>query len=301
MPISKPHSSFASDNKGSCIKLAEYLEKEKAEIDRMINDPSYRKHAKLLRNMKQGFFNQYEINIGKIEVIGSIDTNIKKLGKKDAKFFAPTINFSQKEQRHLLRQITKGENVETVFDLTPEQFKLYNNALIKYAREVMDNYAANFNRQHKGLKDGTGLLYFGRVEHFRKYKGIDKEVKNGNEKSGDFKPGLQSHVHLIVSRKDATQKMKLDPTTKERLTNRKIGNNAYTVGFNRKNWIKLNEESFDRLFKYNRPELEKFEVQNTLKNGSPMEIDKILMLGHSPTPNEYQEDLRKKKKKKRLL
>ena len=301
MPISKPHSSFASKNKDNCIKLAQYLEKETIEIDQMIKDEVSKHRRDLLETMKQSFFTSKETNVGIIEVVDSIDKNISKLGKKDAKFFAPTISFSKNEQQHLINRITNKNDVNSVFDLTPKEFTHYNNLLIKYAREVMDNYATNFNRQHKGLMDGSDLLYFGRIEHFRKYKGIDKEVKTGNSKTGDYKPGLQSHIHIIVSRKDATQKMKLDPTTKERLTKRKIGNNAYTVGFNRNNWIKLNEESFDKLFNYKRPKLQKFEVQNTLKNGTPIEIDKILMSVNSLTPNDHQEDLRKKKKKKRLL
>ncbi len=301
MPISKPHSSFASKNKDSCIKLAQYLEKENEEIDQMIKNEVSKNRRDLLETMKQNFFTSIETNVGFIEVVGSIDKNISKLGKKDAKFFAPTISFSKNEQQHLVSKVTNKGDINSVFDLTPKEFTQYNNLLIQYAREAMDNYATNFNRRHKGLVDGSDLLYFGKVEHFRKYKGIDKEVKNGNSKTGDYKPGLQSHIHIIVSRKDVTQKMKLDPTTKERFTKRKIGDNPYTVGFNRNNWIKLNEESFDKLFKYNRPKLERFETQNILKNGSPHEIDKILMSSPSPNQNDYQEDLRKKKKKRRLL
>ena len=301
MPISKPHSSFASNNKGSCIQLAKYLEKENTEIDKMINDTGFSGHRDLLQTMKQGFFNQKDVNIGFIEVVDSIDSNISKLGKKDAKFFAPTISFSKKEQQRVIMKLTGKESIDSIFDLTPDEFSLYNAALIDYARKAMDNYAANFNRQHKGLNNGTDLLYFGRVEHFRKYKGIDKEVKNGSFNSGDFKAGLQSHIHIIVSRKDTAQKMKLDPTVKERETKRKIGNNAYTIGFNRKNWIQRNEKFFDKIFEYSRPNSEKFEFQNIAKNGSPNEIHQFLKLHQSVTPNDRQEDLRKKKKKRWLL
>ncbi|WKX76338.1 DUF5712 family protein [Zobellia laminariae] len=87
-------------------------------------------------------------------------------------------------------------------------------------------------------------------------------------KSGDKKPGLQSHVHVIVSRKDQTQRLKLSPVANEKSTTRTIGNNKYHVGFDRKQWIAQNENSFDKMFKYQRKEVEKFAIQNSLKNGS---------------------------------
>ncbi len=140
----------------------------------------------------------------------------------------------------------------------------------------MDNYAENFNRQNKGLKTGRDLVYFAKVEHFRKYKGTDEEVKLGLYKVGDFKPGLNSHVHIIVSRKDKTQRLKLTPITKERSTQRSIGGNAYQVGFDRMKWINMNERSFDNLFNYKRELTEKFNTQYTLKKGSPKEKSELI-------------------------
>ena len=139
----------------------------------------------------------------------------------------------------------------------------------------MDNYALNFNRQDKGIKTGADLVYFGKIEHFRKFKGTDKEVVDGKEISGQYKKGLQSHIHIIVSRKDKTQQLKLSPTCNEKQTNRKIGNNEYQVGFDRVKWINSNEKIFDEHFNYKRKELEKFENQNILKNGSPQDKHEV--------------------------
>src|SRR5690606_36369125 len=120
------------------------------------------KHRRdLLETMKQSFFTSKETNVGFIEVVDSIDKNISKLGRKDAKFFAPTISFSKNEQQHLISKITNKDDINSVFDFAPKEFTQYNILLIQYAREVMDNYATNFNRQHKGLMDGSDLLYFG--------------------------------------------------------------------------------------------------------------------------------------------
>ena len=116
-------------------------------------------------------------------------------------------------------------------------------------------------------------MYFAKIEHFRKFKGNDKNVKKGLFSSGDFKPGLQTHIHYIVSRKDKSQKMKLSPLANERSEDRVLGNNKYRVGFDRAKWINSNEKAFDNIFKYQRREIEKFEVQKILKHGSPQEKD----------------------------
>lgn len=279
MPISKPHSSLGADNKGSCSNLALYLEKENEYLDISIRKSSSSEEALQLESRKQGFFSVSETNISTIEVISAIDTNKKKLGANDAKYFAPTISFSENELEHIAFLATGKRNIESVWDLSLKEIEEYNRLIREYGRKVMDNYALNFNRQDKGIKAGTDLVYFGKIEHFRKFKGIDKDVIKGKVKSGTFKSGLQSHIHIIVSRKDKTQQLKLSPTCNETNTKRVIGGNNYQVGFDRVKWIDMNEKTFDENFKYHRKELEKFKNQNILKNGSPQEkyeLNKLL-------------------------
>lgn len=279
MPISKPHSSLGADNKGSCSNLALYLEKENEYLDMSIRKCASSEEAFQLESRKQGFFTALEINISTIEVINSIDANKKKLGANDAKYFAPTISFSENELEHIAFLASGKKNIKSVWDLSFKEIEEYNRLIREYGRKVMDNYALNFNRQDKGIKNGADLVYFGKIEHFRKFKGTDKEVADKSVKSGKFKPGLQSHIHLIVSRKDRTQQLKLSPTCNETNTKRVIGGNNYQVGFDRQKWIEMNEKTFDEHFKYQRKELEKFKNQNILKNGSPQEkydLNKLL-------------------------
>lgn len=275
MPISKAHSTLGADNKGSCSNLAIYLEKENEELDRLIKKSSSMSEIFQLENRKQGFFTASEINISTIDVISSIDNNKRKLGANDAKYFAPTISFSENELNHIAFLATGKREVTSVFDLNLSELEQFNNLIRDYGRKVMNNYALNFNRQDKGIKTGADLLYFAKIEHFRKYKGTDKEVINGKEISGEYKKGLQSHIHIIVSRKDKTQILKLSPTCNEKQANRKIGNNEYQVGFDRVKWIDSNEKTFDEHFNYRRKELEKFQNQNILKNGSPQDKHEI--------------------------
>lgn len=276
MPISKPHSTLGTTNTSSCVNLALYLEKENNELDLLQQKTINRQKKMALENRKLFFFTHSKDNISTNEVISSIDKNIKRLGKKDAKYFAPTINFSPQELKHILSKITTKKEVKNVWDLNEKEYTLFNDKIKEYTKNVMTNYAKNFNREDKGLKTGSDLVYFGKIEHFRKFKGTDSEVLKKTAKTGDFKPGINSHVHIIVSRKDRTQRLKLTPTTKEKSTTRTIGGNTYHVGFNRMNWINMNERSFDDFFKYKRPELEKFNNQYILKNGSPKEKAALL-------------------------
>ena len=275
MPISKPHSTLGADNKGSCSNLAIYLEKENEELDKLIKKASSMSEISQLENRKQGFFTASEINISTIDVISSIDNNKRKLGANDAKYFAPTISFSENELSHIAFLATGKREITSVLELNSSELEQFNNLIREYGRKAMDNYALNFNRQDKGIKTGADLVYFGKIEHFRKFKGTDKEVVDGKEISGQYKKGLQSHIHIIVSRKDKTQQLKLSPTCNEKQTNRKIGNNEYQVGFDRVKWINSNEKTFDEHFNYKRKELEKFENQNILKNGSPQDKHEV--------------------------
>ena len=270
MPISKPHSTLGAKNSGSCASLAEYLDKENQELEKMIGTSNNISEIALYEKRKQHFFDATSNQISLISVIDKIDNNRKKLCKKDAKYYAPTVSFSQKELTHL-SEIAAGRKVDNVWEFSNSEYVKFNDLIREYGRKVMDGYAGNFNRQNKGLNEGRDLVYFGKIEHFRKFKGNDKEVKNGGFRSGDYKPGLNSHIHIIVSRKDKTQKMKLSPVANERSKVRTIGKNKYKVGFDRMEWIKKNEKSFDRLFNYKRKELEKFKNQCILKNGTPKE------------------------------
>lgn len=271
MPISKPHSSLGADNKGSCSNLALYLEKENEYLDISIRKSSSSEEALKLESRKLGFFTALETNISTIEVISTIDANRKKLGANDAKYFAPTISFSENELEQIAFLATGKRNIESVWDFSLKEIDEYNRLIREYGQKVMDNYALNFNRQDKGIQSGADLVYFAKIEHFRKFKGTDKDVIKGKVKSGTFKSGLQSHIHIIVSRKDKTQQLKLSPTCNETNTKRVIGGNNYQVGFDRVKWIDMNEKTFDENFKYQRKELEKFKNQNILKNGSPQE------------------------------
>lgn len=276
MPISKPHSTLGATNTSSCIDLAMYLEKENNDLDKILQKTNSISEKRIIESRKQFFFSHSKNNISTNEVISTIDSNIKKLGKTDAKYFAPTINFSPQELKHMLQIVSNRKEVKDIWELNNKEYVHFCDKIKEYTKVIMTNYAKNFNRENKGLKSGKDLVYFAKIEHFRKFKGTDEEVINESNKVGDFKPGINSHVHIIVSRKDKTQRLKLTPITKERSTTRTIGGNTYHVGFDRMKWINMNEKSFDDFFQYKRKERERFINQYILKNGSPKEKEALL-------------------------
>ena len=72
------------------------------------------------------------------------------------------------------------------------------------------------------------------------------------------------HCHLIVSRKDQTNKKKLSPLTNHKNTK----NGVIKGGFDRVNLFRQAEQGFDKLFGYDRQLSESFDYHNTMKNGS---------------------------------
>ena len=193
---------------------------------------SYLEHEDLERMEKgiytEGFFNLTDDNIYKSKVIKDIDNNIGQLLKTDAKFYAIHVSPSEKELRVMGN--TEQEQAE---------------AMKRYIREVfIPEYAKNFN---KGLSEAD-IKFYGKIHFDRNH--------SDNE--------LNMHCHLIVSRKDQSNKKKLSPLTNHKNTK----NGVIKGGFDRVNLFQKVEQDFDKLFNYNRQLSESFEYANTMKNGS---------------------------------
>ena len=192
---------------------------------------NYLEHEDLERMQKgiytEGFFNLTKNNLYKSQVINDIDGNIGQLLKTDAKFYAIHVNPSEKELQ--MMGSTEQEQAE---------------AMKRYVREVfIPEYARNFN---KGLS-GEDIKFYGKI-HFGR-------IRSDNR--------LNMHCHLIVSRKDQSNKIKISPLTNHRNTRKGV----IKGGFNRTTLFENAEKGFDKLFGYNRQLTETFEYCNTMKNG----------------------------------
>ncbi len=192
---------------------------------------NYLEHEDLERMQKgiytEGFFNLTENNLYKSLVIKDIDANIGQLLKTDAKFYAIHVSPSEKEL------VTMGSTEQ-------EQAE----AMKRYIREIfIPEYARNFN---KGLS-GEDIKFYGKI-HFQRGRSDNK---------------LNMHCHLIVSRKDQSNKIKISPLTNHRNTKKGV----IKGGFDRTTLFENAEKGFDKLFGYNRQLTETFEYCNTMKNG----------------------------------
>lgn len=254
MPVSIVHQTTI-DNKGSCSKYGFYLNKENIECI---------KEGRL--EDLQPFFNQNKNRLTTMEAITSIDHNAKGKGLRNNqdKYFTLTLNFSKKELAFLAKKVAKRD-IKNVGELTGQEFKKYNELLTDYTKQTMKNYADNFNKNITHEQ----LVWFAKIEHRRRYKGTDKEVLAGRVKSGQRKEGLQSHVHITVSRMHKDYRINLSPLTHARSSkNLVFKGKKVRGGFDRSNWKQLNENAFDTLFDYERQLDEKYETHRTLKLGS---------------------------------
>lgn len=223
---------------------------------------SYMEHEDLERMEKgiytDGFFNLTEDNVYKSAVIKDIDTNIGQLLKTDAKFFAIHVSPSESELRAMGN--TEQEKAE---------------AMKRYIREVfIPEYANNFNKE----LSASDIKFYGKI-HFDR-------SRSENE--------LNMHCHLIVSRKDQSNKKKLSPLTNHK--NTKSG--TVTGGFDRVNLFQQAEQGFDKLFSYNRQQSESFDYHNTMKNGS---IPEQLELQEQKFAGENKKEVQQSSEKENMI
>ena len=197
---------------------------------------TYLQHEDLER-MKNGrevqpFFNNSRDYISAQEVTFKIDNNKAKLSRNDAKFYVITVSPSSRELEKMGK--TEKEQAE---------------AMRKYVRDdVMQHYAEGFG---KGLNK-EDIEYYGKI-HFER-KGADR---------------YDMHAHIIVSRKDRSNTRKLSPKTNH--TGKKNCGNV-KGGFDRTDFFRKCETSFDKRTGYDRAPEQTFDYLNTMKNGSPKEI-----------------------------
>ena len=127
------------------------------------------------------------------EVVELLDGNVKGLGKDDPKFHSLVLSPSADEL------LLIGNNSQ---------------ALEEYTQNVMDLYAKNFTLKNGRELGETNLVWAATIHQERTNRGTDEGVQ------GEKKDGLQTHVHVMVSARDADQKITLNPLGKADRFNR---------------------------------------------------------------------------------
>ncbi|RYJ42055.1 DUF5712 family protein [Flavobacterium beibuense] len=256
------------NNKGSSTALVTYLEKE----NRLPEKEQKPEH----------WFNGRDNAITPQQVRVTIDNNIAKLGRNDAKFYLINISPSQKEIGWLKQNY--GEQGMA------EQLKAF-------ALKVMDGYATNFKRP--GIENNNSLLWYGKLENFRYYGHNDLEVKQGQRQRGERKDGEQMHIQIIVSRKDITNTVKLSPMNNSR--GRNAEHSAKLGQFDRRAFKQSGETLFDQMFSFDRALKDTMEYALTMKNGNAKEKQQLYAREQQEQSLNYEFDSHKERSLLELL
>lgn len=237
---------------------------------------------------KELFFNQTENHIEAERVIAEIDANTAKLSKRDPKFYSIMVSPSQAELKHI------GNDPEKLKHYTRELMKTYAASFYRdkevTVKEVL--YFAKLERQRtysekdKAVQENQAYanrilelqhqvraIKEGREEgdiekHRERIQHLEREAphqQNGKRiVPGMAKEGHQSHIHIIVSRKDVTNAHSLSPGSKFRTSETILNGEKVKQGFDRDKFYRATEKTFDKQFGYRRNFVETYHARNLL-------------------------------------
>lgn len=225
------------------------------------------------------FFNQYGDEISAEEVVKEIDENTAKLKKKEPKFYSITVSPSKYElrclenssadlkryTRELMKEYVKSFNREiNGRPITIDDIKYY--AKIEHKRtfkgtdrQVRENQPfatkiLKLKNEIRKIEQGEAIstidklkFKIAKLEREAPYQQNGKRIVQGMEKAGD-----QSHIHIIVSRKDATNSVSLSPGSKYKASEVDMHGKKVKRGFDRDRFFEQAEKTFDKTFGYKR-------------------------------------------------
>lgn len=236
------------------------------------------------------FFNQFGDRIDSKEVIHEIDHNTAKLKKTEPKFYSITINPSQRELQVL------QNHSEALKQYTREVMKVYAASFHRDidGRPVQINDIKYFAKiEHERTYKGTDKAIQENAPYYKQIVALKndiQQIKSGrqigdiSEKKlqiqqlekqaphkiggnmivqGMAKEGSQSHIHIIVSRKDQSNRYSLSPGSKYKASEVEFNGKTVKRGFDRDTFFKQAESTFDNLFQYKRNYVETYEARKT--------------------------------------
>lgn len=264
---------LSADFSQSAADFVNYLEKENQE----------------LRQEDMGrFFNQSRDEVGAEEVIKEIDSNTAKLKIIEPKFYSITVSPSKYE---LSRLKNPGEDLKAYTrELMKDYASSFNREIGGKAVTVNDlKYYAKIEHQRtfkgtdKQVKENqpfatkilqlkTDLRKIERGEMEGNTQKIAKEIErlersaphqqNGQRiVQGMLKEGNQSHVHIIISRKDMSNSFSLSPGSKYKASEVMMNGKLVKRGFNRDAFFASAEKTFDNQFGYKRNFVETYQAR----------------------------------------
>ncbi|SNZ01707.1 MobB family relaxase [Flagellimonas pacifica] len=259
--------------RGSVSDFVNYLEKENE--GKSIEEQEF-------------YFNQGENNIETERVIAEIDTNTSKLGKRDPKFYSMVISPSQRELKHI------GNSPEKLKQYTRELMKAYAASfyrdrevtvkdILYFAKLERERSFSESDREVRGNQPYASQI----LELKHRIWSVERGERQGNIKEleekiwtlergaphqqngkrivpGMAKDGHQSHIHIIISRKDVTNTHSLSPGSKFRSSETTLNGKKEKQGFDRDSFYRAAERAFDSKFGYRRNFVETYHARNLL-------------------------------------
>lgn len=245
----------------------EYLEKE-----------DMGKHS----DLQEKFFDQYNDTVPSEKVVAEIDGNTAKLRKRDPKFYSMVVSPSQRELkamnndpaylRKYVRELMKdyAASFHRNQQVNVDAIKYY--AKIEHQRtyrgtekQVVEN--APYRKEIAKLKNVIRKVERGEINGNvrRLEKKIEKlrdwapHKQNGKLiTAGMQKEGFQTHVHIIISRKDVSNTYTLSPMAKHKASEVMLNGKSTKRGFDRDKFYEASEKTFGKVTGYDRNYVESY-------------------------------------------
>lgn len=257
--------------KGSVSDFVNYLEKENEDTD---------------IELQEHFFDQDNDIVSPEKVITEIDGNTSRLAKKDPKFYSLVVSPSPRELKHI------KNNPEQLRSYVRELMKDYANSFYNNKKITVDDIKYYAKIEHERTFKGTDKKIQENQPFATKILELKQDIRKiesgelvGNIKKieqdisrlekeaphqqngkrivrGMQKEGFQSHIHIIVSRKDATNSFSLSPGSKYKESEVILNGVKVKRGFNRDKFYKAAEKTFDRTSGYQRNFVESYQAKN---------------------------------------
>ncbi len=251
------------------------------------------------------FFNQYEDNITADKVTREIDGNTAKLEKTEPRFYSITVSPSKYELKQLqnnsedLKKYTRSLMRDYVASFNREingrpvsidDVKYF--AKIEHTRsfkgsdkQVRENqpYASKILKLKNEIrKINRGEMQGSIADREQRIAQLEKQAphrQNGERiVQGMKKEGSQSHIHIIVSRKDASNRFSLSPGSKYKASSVELNGKIVRRGFDRDSFFKNAEKTFDKTFGYQRNFVETYKARKTFTKNPRGYFDSLLKL-----------------------
>jgi len=138
-----------------------------------------------------------------------------------------------------------------------EHERTYKHGDKRYEKEMKHNKAVE-KKIYEIRRDADGLSDPKQKEKMlEKINDWEKMYKRNGEgtiiKEGALKDGNNLHAHIIVSRMDKNQEMKLSPMANHKKSKNKLNGKEVSIGFNRDAFVGSGEKLFDKKFEFDRP------------------------------------------------